>query len=41
MGEEYIEREMNVLAGNARRDGGRLFELVMSKLQSATVEADV
>lgn len=41
MGEEYIEREMNVPAGNARRDGGRLFELVMSKLQSATVEAGV
>ncbi len=32
MGEEYIEREMNVPAGNARRDGGRLFELVRRKL---------
>lgn len=32
MGEEYIEREMNVPAGNARRDGARLFELVRRKL---------
>ncbi len=32
MGEEYIEREMNVPAGNARRDGARLFELVKRKL---------
>lgn len=33
MGEEYIEREMNVPAGNARRDGARLFELVQKKLE--------
>lgn len=34
MGEEYIEREMNVPAGNARRDGARLFELVRRKMSN-------
>jgi len=33
MGEEYIEREFGVLAGNVRRDGARLFEIVKSKVQ--------
>ncbi len=28
MGEDYIEREFGVPAGNARRDGARLFELI-------------
>ncbi|HYP00228.1 MAG TPA: hypothetical protein VER76_08560, partial [Pyrinomonadaceae bacterium] len=28
MGEDYIEREFNVAAGNARRDGARMFEIV-------------
>jgi hypothetical protein len=32
MGEEYIEREFNVAAGNARRDGERLFKIVREKL---------
>lgn len=32
MGEEYIEREFGVPAGNARRDGARLFELIKSKI---------
>lgn len=32
MGQDYIENEFQVPAGNARRDGARLFELVNSKL---------
>jgi hypothetical protein len=35
MGEEYIEREFNVAAGNARRDGARMFGIVKSKVQSS------
>jgi hypothetical protein len=34
MGEEYIEREFNVPAGNARRDGARLFKIVQTKLET-------
>ena len=34
MGEEYIEREFGVPAGNARRDGSRLFQLVSQKVSS-------
>jgi hypothetical protein len=34
MGEEYIEREFGVPAGNVRRDGARLFEIVRNKLSS-------
>jgi hypothetical protein len=34
MGEEYIEREFGVPAGNAKRDGARLFELIKSKVFS-------
>jgi hypothetical protein len=33
MGEDYIEREFNVPAGNARRDGTRLFKIVQEKLK--------
>ncbi len=33
MGEDYITREFGVPAGNARRDGGRLFEIVQHKLK--------
>lgn len=33
MGEEYVEREFKVAAGNARRDGARMFEIVKSKVQ--------
>ncbi|HEX8887814.1 MAG TPA: hypothetical protein VF779_01475 [Pyrinomonadaceae bacterium] len=33
MGEEYIEREFSVPAGNARRDGTRLFNIIKSKVQ--------
>ena len=32
MGEDFIEREFSVPAGNARRDGTRLFEIVQAKL---------
>ncbi|HYG82362.1 MAG TPA: hypothetical protein VD861_18335 [Pyrinomonadaceae bacterium] len=35
MGEDYIERELGVPAGNAKRDGARLFELVKSKVLAA------
>ncbi|MCA1817995.1 MAG: hypothetical protein LC746_16675 [Acidobacteria bacterium] len=34
MGEEYVEREFNVAAGNARRDGARLFQIVRAKLHA-------
>lgn len=33
MGEDYIEREFGVPAGNARRDGLRLFSIIESKLK--------
>ena len=32
MGEEFIEREFDVAAGNARRDGARLFSLINEKV---------
>jgi hypothetical protein len=32
MGQDYIEQEFNVPAGNARRDGVRLFDIVQAKL---------
>ncbi|HEU4596235.1 MAG TPA: hypothetical protein VFS10_13945 [Pyrinomonadaceae bacterium] len=32
MGEDYIEREFGVPAGNARRDGARLFSLIENKI---------
>lgn len=35
MGEDYIEQEFNVPAGNARRNGARLFQIVQSKLAKA------
>lgn len=34
MGEDYIEQEFNVPAGNARRDGARLFKIVNEKVSS-------
>jgi hypothetical protein len=34
MGEEFIEREFGVPAGNAKRDGARLFELIRPKVAS-------
>ncbi|MEP6922613.1 MAG: hypothetical protein ABI967_15930 [bacterium] len=32
MGQDYVEKEFGVPAANARRDGGRLFELVNAKI---------
>ncbi|MDQ1592663.1 MAG: hypothetical protein QOG71_3290 [Pyrinomonadaceae bacterium] len=32
MGEDYIEREFAVAAGNARRDGARMFEIIKDKI---------
>jgi hypothetical protein len=32
MGEDYIEEEFKVAAGNARRDGARMFEIVKAKV---------
>jgi hypothetical protein len=32
MGQDYIEDKFNVAAGNARRDGARLFSIVEAKL---------
>jgi hypothetical protein len=34
MGEDYIESEMGVPAGNAKRNGARLFELIKNKVLS-------
>jgi hypothetical protein len=34
MGEDYIEREFNVVAGNARRDGARMFEIIKDKVSN-------
>ncbi|MDT7808815.1 MAG: hypothetical protein QOJ70_2628 [Acidobacteriota bacterium] len=41
MGEDYIEREMGVPAGNVKRDGARLFELIRTKVVGAGVQAEV
>jgi len=35
MGEDYIQDEFGVPAGNARRDGARLFKIVQDKLKRA------
>ena len=35
MGEDYIAQQFGVTAGNARRDGARLFEIVKNKVQSS------
>jgi len=35
MGEDYIEREFGVPAGNARRNGARLFQIVKGKMSDA------
>jgi hypothetical protein len=38
MGEEYIEREFGVAAGNARRDGVRMFGIVKLKVESSRLK---
>jgi hypothetical protein len=35
MGEDYIQQEFGVPAANARRDGGRLFQLIKVKVETA------
>jgi hypothetical protein len=37
MGEDYIQNEFGVPAGNARRDGARLFDLVMARCEFRAV----
>jgi hypothetical protein len=37
MGEEYVEREFKVPAGNARRNGAKLFEIVRQKISNLEV----
>jgi hypothetical protein len=39
MGEDYIEQEFGVPAGNARRDGTRLFQLILDKVSSFELKA--
>ncbi len=39
MGEDYVEREFGVPAGNAKRNGARLFSVVKGKLSSFKLEA--
>jgi hypothetical protein len=41
MGEDYIEREFGVPAANAKRNGGRLFELVRRKVEAASAATRV
>ena len=36
MGEDYIQSQFNVPAANARREGGALFDLVMTKVSNET-----
>ena len=37
MGEDFVEREFGVPAGNARRNGVKLFEMVRQKMSSQDV----
>ena len=39
MGEDYVERELGVPAGNAKRNGARLFELIHGKVEAAALKA--
>ncbi len=39
MGEDYIEREIGVPAGNAKRNGARLFDLIKSKIECSPAKA--
>jgi hypothetical protein len=38
MGEDYIESEMGVPAGNAKRNGVRLFDLIKAKVEGAAAQ---
>ncbi len=35
MGQDYIEREFNVAAANAKRNGGRCFEIVVQRIKAS------
>src|SRR5438270_6509203 len=37
MGEDYVEREFGVPAGNAKRNGARLFELIKARIEATRV----
>ena len=39
MGEDYIVNELGAPAGNAKRDGARLFELIRARVEAAAVPA--
>ncbi|MET0625452.1 MAG: hypothetical protein ABW250_21125 [Pyrinomonadaceae bacterium] len=39
MGEDYIVNELGAPAGNAKRDGARLFELIRTRVEAAAVPA--
>lgn len=41
MGQDYIENEFGVPAGNARRDGTRLFQLIKLKVEAAGAKVSV
>jgi hypothetical protein len=41
MGQDYIEKEFGVPAGNARRDGARLFQLIRLKVEAAGAKVSV
>jgi len=41
MGEDYIEGEFNVAAGNARRDGARMFEIIKDKVSNFKFQVSV
>jgi hypothetical protein len=41
MGEDYIRKQFNVPAANARRDGSALFEIVMMKVTPSRVGVSV
>jgi hypothetical protein len=41
MGQDYIEKEFGVPAGNARRDGAQLFRLIKSKVEAAGARVTV
>jgi hypothetical protein len=41
MGQDYIEKEFGVAAGNARRDGAQLFQLIRSKVEGLSVQVIV
>jgi hypothetical protein len=39
MGEDFVRREFKLEAGNARRDGKKLFEMIMASMTAEAVTA--